>query len=278
VVAAIIFAAAARLIGENARVLMDTAPADAREQARRAVESVGGGLELRRLRLRESGGRYFADAVVAVPPGAAVVEGHATADVVEDAVREALPGTDVVVHVEPQQEGLDLRDRVLAVALAEPLVREAHDIVLYQHDGEVSISLHLKLPADTSLDATHEVAERVEATLRAEPTVRSVQTHLEPLERPLATATAKPDHTGDETVIRQLVSQRTGQPPPELSLLDTVAGCVVFLTICVDSSIGLGEAHQTASRLEEDIRARRPELADVVVHTEPGHRERSTRR
>jgi cation diffusion facilitator family transporter len=278
VVAAIIFAAAARLIGENARVLMDTAPADAREQARRAVESVGGGFELRRLRLRASGGRYFADAVVAVPPGAAVVEGHATADVVEDAVRAALPDTDVVVHVEPRQEGLDLRDRVLAVGLAEPLVREAHDIVLYQHNGEVSISLHLKLPADTSLDAAHEVAERVEATLRAEPTVRSVQTHLEPLEQPLATATATSADTGDETVIRRLVSQRTGQPPRELSLLDTVAGRVVFLTICVASSVGLAEAHQTASRLEEDIRTRRPELADVVVHTEPGHRERSTRR
>ncbi len=269
VVAGIIFAAAARLTLENARVLMDTSPADAREQARQAVEAVGGGLELRRLRLRESGGRYFADAVVAVPPGAAVIEGHATADVVEDAVRGALPGSDVVVHVEPRQEGLDLRERALAIALAEPLVREVHDIVLYQHNGDVSISLHLKLPAETELETAHEAAERVESALRAQPGVRDVQTHLEPLEEPLPITDEQPDAVGDEAAIRLLVSRRTGRPPRELSILETAAGRVVFLTVAVDETIGLAEAHRAASELEEDIRRDRPDLGDVVVHTEP---------
>ena len=147
VVAGIIFAAASRLIYENARVLMDTTPADARAQAEAAISGLGDAVELRRLRLRESGGRYFADAVVGVPPGQAVVESHNTADAVEAAVRDALPETDVVVHLEPRREGLDLRDRVLAIALAEPLVREAHDIAIYEHDGRVSVSLHLKLDA-----------------------------------------------------------------------------------------------------------------------------------
>src|SRR5690349_17864064 len=91
IVAFIIFAAAARLIYDNARVLMDTAPAQANQEARDAVEALGEGIDLRRLRLRESGGRYFADAVVAVPPGQAVVEGHVTADDVEEAIRGALP-------------------------------------------------------------------------------------------------------------------------------------------------------------------------------------------
>jgi Dimerisation domain of Zinc Transporter len=81
--------------------------------------------------LRESGGRYFADAVVGVLPGQAVVESHATADAAETAVRQALPDTGVVVHLEPRQEGLDLRDWALAIALAEPLVREAHNISIY---------------------------------------------------------------------------------------------------------------------------------------------------
>src|SRR2546429_5956690 len=41
-------------------------------------------VELRRLRLRESAGRYFADVVVNVPPGQAVVEGHRAADLLAD--------------------------------------------------------------------------------------------------------------------------------------------------------------------------------------------------
>src|SRR5579884_123493 len=121
VVACIIFAAAARLIYENARVLMDTTPTVARAQAEAAIHGLGDAIELRRLRLRESGGRYFADAVVGVPPGQPLVESHTTADAVEAAVRDALPDTDVVVHLEPRREGLDLRDRVLAIALAEPM-------------------------------------------------------------------------------------------------------------------------------------------------------------
>ncbi len=268
VVACIIFAAALRLVRDNASVLMDTAPADAAERAEQAVQALGGDVELRRLRMRESGGRYFADAVVGVSPGAAIVEGHATADEVENAVREALPGADVVVHVEPRREGLELRDRVLAEALTEPLVREAHDITLYEHDGRVSVSLHLKMPADAGLDEAHEAAERVEARIRAEPGVAEVHTHLEPLEQPLAAA-----FTGDEgdagRRLRELVLKSTGQPPRELATMQTSGGEVVFVTVLVSPNLGLAGAHELASRLEDDIRRAEPGIADVVVHTEP---------
>jgi cation diffusion facilitator family transporter len=272
VVACIIFGAAGRLIYENARVLMDTAPADARARAEQAINDLGDAVELRRLRLRESGGHYFADAVVVVPPGQAIVEGHSTADSVEAAVRDALPDSDVVVHLEPRREGLDLRDRALAVALAEPLVREAHDITIYEHDGRVSISLHLKMAADVSVGEAHEVAERVEAALRAEPGVDDVHTHLEPLEQPVA---ARPDEDGDtpdekqRRRITRLVEDRTGQPPRELRLLHAAGGLVVFVSVAVPADMTLPDAHELASRLEDDIRAGQPHMQDVVVHTEP---------
>jgi cation diffusion facilitator family transporter len=272
IVAFIIFIAAGRLIYENARVLMDTAPADARAQAQEAIDSLGDGVELRRLRLRESGGRYFADAVVAVPPGQAVVEGHETADSVEAAVREALPETDVVVHLEPRREGLDLRDRALAVALAEPLVREAHDITIYEHQGNVSLSLHLKLDPDVTVRDAHDVAERVEAALCAEAGVEDVHTHLEPLERPVA---ARPDearrHPDDvqRRRINDLVRERTGQPPRTLRLLQAAGGLVVFVSVAVPADMSLPAAHELASRLEDEVRGGQPHMLDVVVHTEP---------
>ena len=91
-VAGIIFATALRLIAENANILMDRTPSEAREAAERAIADLGADIELDRLRLRESAGRYFADVVVTVPPGQAVVEGHQTADRIEAAVEDALPG------------------------------------------------------------------------------------------------------------------------------------------------------------------------------------------
>jgi cation diffusion facilitator family transporter len=272
VVACIIFAAAGRLIYENARVLMDTTPADAQARAEAAITGLGDDIELRRLRLRESGGQYFADAVVGVPPGQAVVEGHGTADAVEAAVRDALPDTDVIVHLEPRRRGLDLRDRALAVALAEPLVREAHDIAIYQTGDGASVSLHLKLAPDVSIGEAHDVAERVETTLRAEAGVDDVQTHLEPLEQPVA---ARPDgdrsHAADSERerISALVRERTGQAPRELRLLHAAGGLVVFVSVAVPADMALSDAHDLASRLEDDIREGQPHMQDVVVHTEP---------
>jgi cation diffusion facilitator family transporter len=272
VVAVIIFAAAGRLIYENGRVLMDTAPADARARAEQAINDLDDDVELRRLRVRESGGRYFADAVVTVPPGQAIVEGHGTADAVEDAVHKVLPDSDVVVHLEPRRHGLDLRDRALAVALAEPLVREAHDITIYSHDGRVSVSLHLKVAADVAVGSAHDVAERVEAALRAEPGVDDVHTHLEPLEQPVATRPEDDRGEPDETQrqrIGQLVQDRTGQPPRELRLLHAAGGLVVFVSVGVRAQMSLPDAHELASRLEDDIRLGQPHMQDVVVHTEP---------
>ncbi|MEA2127559.1 MAG: hypothetical protein QOJ85_450 [Solirubrobacteraceae bacterium] len=272
VVAVIIFGAAGRLIYENGRVLMDTTPADARARAEQAINDLGDEVELRRLRVRESGGHYFADAVVAVPPGQAIVQGHGTADTVEAAVREALPDTDVVVHLEPRRDGLELRDRALAIALAEPLVREAHDITIYEHDGRVSLSLHLKTDADVAIGEAHDVAERVEAQLREEPGVDDVHTHLEPLEQPVAARPdvdcAAPDDVLRERVT-QLVNDRTGKAPRQLRLLHAAGGLVVFVSVAVPADMALPDAHELASRLEDDIRDGQPHMQDVVVHTEP---------
>src|ERR1035437_682685 len=80
----------------NARVRMHTTPAEAHARAHAAISDLSDDIELRRLRVRESGGHYFAEAVVAVRPGQAVIEGQGTADHIDAAVRRALPDSDVV--------------------------------------------------------------------------------------------------------------------------------------------------------------------------------------
>src|SRR5580692_2290632 len=269
-VAAIIFAAAIRLIVNNTNALMDHVPAQTRTTAERAIAGLGEDIELDRLRLRESAGRYFADVVVSVPPGQAVVEGHRAADLVENALEQALPGSDVVVHVEPRRQGLDLRDRVLAIALSEPLVKEAHDVTIFEQRGSSSVSLHLKFPADLDLRRAHEIAERVEQAIRARPGVGDVQTHLEPLELPLAARA--PDDDADARIgsaIEQLVCARTGSAPQRLRLFSTDAGHVLFLTLVVDPDESLTDAHHLAGELEEQLRKQIPGIAEVIVHTEP---------
>jgi cation diffusion facilitator family transporter len=264
-VAALVIGAAGRLLRRNVNVLMDRAPADAEDAARRAIARLEPPVELRRLRVRESGGAHFADVVIGIAPGAAVGQGHAAADRVEEAVRAQLPDADVVVHVEPRS-GESIRERALAAALGVPRVREIHNLAVLEVDGGVEVSLHLKLPGDLSLGEAHGIAEDVERAIAdAVPEVSDVRTHLEPL----AETAAGREIAVDESAVSRVVADETGSPPREVRFVRTDEGIVVFLTVALGPEGSLADAHGRASAVEERVRETVPGVADVVVHTEP---------
>ena len=270
-VALLVLVAAGRLMRRNVDVLMDRAPADAYEAARLAIAERVPGVSLRRLRLRQSAGRHFADVVIGVPPGAAVGQGHAAADAVEEAVQQALPESDVVVHVEPEREEAALRERAQEAAQNAPHVREIHNVNVLTFDGRTEISLHLKLPGTLSLGEAHGISEDVErAIVKALPEVSAVQTHLEPLaEEAEGRRPAAHEIEIDTESVLRIVREETGAPPRELRFLDTEDGLLAFLTLALDPRSELQVAHAMASAIEERIRRERPDIAEVIVHTEP---------
>lgn len=269
-VACIVLLAASRLMRRNVDVLMDIAPADAEEAARVAITDIRPAVELRRLRMRQAAGRYFADVVIGVNFDAAVGQGHAVADAVERAVQSALPEADVVVHVEPRDEAA-VRERAHAAALGVRRVREVHNVSVFAVGGGTELSLHIKLPGDLSLDDAHEIAEEVERAIReAVPEIDAVQTHLEPLaEEGSGTRPGEKEVADDHDVVTRIVRETTGHEPAELRFLHTDEGLVAYLTLHLTSGTALADAHAQASHIEEQIRRERPDIADVLVHTEP---------
>jgi cation diffusion facilitator family transporter len=265
-VGVLVLLAAARLMKVNVDVLMDRAPAEAEAAALSAIGAIRPEVELRRLRMRQAGGQQFADVVIGVPTGAPVAQGHAAADAVEAAVGGALPNADVVVHVEPIEDS-SLRERVHAAAIGVRGVREVHNLALVDVDGRTDVSLHVKLPGDLSLDEAHDIAEQLETGIRtAVPEIAGVQTHLEPLTE---TRAAHEVAIEDEAFVRRVVKEATGGEPRELRFLRTDGGLVAFVTLGLDGSSRLDDAHARASEIEERIRRERPDIADVIVHTEP---------
>jgi divalent metal cation (Fe/Co/Zn/Cd) transporter len=251
---------------------MDTTPQDAYAEALAAAAAAAPGAEVQRLRVRESGGRYFADVVVGVSPAQPVLESHQTADAIERAVHSALPDSDVVVHLEPGGRDLSLRDRILAVALAPPEVKEVHDVNVFEQEHGTIVTMHVKFDRTTPLAAAHRVADDIEARLRALDGIAEARTHLEPIEPEHRTARDPDDPGAIEGEIRALVSRMTGEAPGDLRVLSTRAGLVILLTIAVDPDLSLRDAHDVAGPLEAAIRAEHPEIAEVVVHTEPARR------
>jgi cation diffusion facilitator family transporter len=265
-VAGLVVAAAWRLLKRNVDVLMDRAPVGAEEAARAAIAALDPPVELRRLRVRESGGAHFVDVDIGIAPGAAVGQGHAAADRVEAALEERLPELDVVVHVEPREAEAGIRERVLAAALGVPHVREIHNLAVLDVDGRVEVSLHLKLPGELALAEAHDRAEDVEhAILSAVPEVEDVRTHIEPLTDELAGREIEVDPEAVERVVREEI----GSAPRELRFVRTDDGVVAFLTLALGGDETLADAHALASAVEERVREAVPGVADVVVHTEP---------
>ena len=130
--------------------------------------------------------------------------------------------------------------------------------------GTTELSLHLKLPGELSLEEAHEVAERVELTItEAVPQIGAVQTHIEPLAEASAAVELAP---GD---VERIAREVAGAPPRAVRLLRTDEGLVAFLTLGLDPASTLADAHARASEVEERLRAEHPEIADVIVHTEP---------
>ena len=271
VVAALVVVAAVRLMRRNVDVLMDATPEEAQAAARAAIASAEPEIELRRLRVRAAAGRNFVEATIAVPPDAALGEGHAVADSIEEAVSQALPGSDVVVHVEPGSAAGDLRERASAAALTVRGVREVHNVRTTDVDGHTELSLHLKLPAALDLGAAHDIACAVEAAIhQAVPEVIDIHTHIEPLST--GAEGAEPQHrevAQEERVVRRIVRDLTGGPAEDLRFRAGDDGLVVLLTVRLEADQTLDQAHGVASELERRIREQAPAIDEVIVHTEP---------
>jgi len=107
--------------------------------------------------MREVGGVHFADVVIGMEPGAGLAHGHAVASAIEEAIERALPGSDVVVHVEPDTE-------------------------LGPHDaprGPVVV-LTLRLAPEASPTDAGALAEEIERSVRAEhPEIEDVSVHTD---------------------------------------------------------------------------------------------------
>jgi divalent metal cation (Fe/Co/Zn/Cd) transporter len=143
-------------------------------------------------------------------------------------------------------------------------VREIHNLSVVSLDGATALSLHLKLPGDLTLEEAHELAEDVEqAILDAVPEIGSVQTHLEPL------AETGAGEVVEAAELEAAVERAAGGRPRELRLMRTEKGVVAFLTLGLDPDSTLAAAHARASEVEERLRRARPDVADVIVHTEP---------
>jgi cation diffusion facilitator family transporter len=107
--------AAIGLVRRSIDGLMDHAlPADEQVRARAAIEAhLEPGMDYHAVRTRRAGSRRFVDFHLLVPGRLTVQRAHEVTGRIEDALRSALPGSEVTVHVEPIEERDSWEDSAL---------------------------------------------------------------------------------------------------------------------------------------------------------------------
>ncbi len=73
----------------------------------------------------------------------------------------------------------------------------------------------------------------------------------------------------DRALITEVVVRHTGAEPSDVRFRDSDRGRIALVTASVPGKQPLEAAHRRAGLIEADVRDERPELADVIVHTEP---------
>lgn len=274
-VSAAVAIAALRLGKRSVDVLMDRAPQARLEEIEAAAAAAPGVTEARRVRVRGSGERLFADVTVATGRTVSLERAHDIAEGVEREIAAVAPGADVVVHVEPTAETSGFVERVQAAASRAEGVHEVHNVLVHAFSDanrqKLHVTLHAKVRPGLSLAEAHDVADRVEEQVIAElgDDVR-VDSHIEPLE---PTAPGR-DVTDVRTDLVESIRKIAAEEADVLDcheILVTESGGELSIVAHVHgrSALSLSRLHEASQRIEHRLHAEHPEIGHVLIHFEP---------
>jgi len=252
--------------------LLDEAPPGliARLERHCRVEGVEG---IRRLRVRMSGPQGFVDVSLSVPAGTTLVQGHAIADQVESAVRELVPGADVLVHVEPEEA------RAGAGKLTVGTIRDlaalhglpVHNVRITRLGRRSMVELHVEVAAELNVTQAHALVDRFEQVLQSKHgDVERVVTHIEPAgqEADDADEAAQPEQV--ERVVRGVVgADPIAVEHRDLRVSSRGRTLDLSFTCLVPADASVPAAHRCTERVETAIRASLDRVGTVSIHVEP---------
>jgi cation diffusion facilitator family transporter len=270
-VAVLVIWVSLRLGKKSVADLLDSIPPELHEQVTAVAAGVPGVEEVRKLRLRRSGPEVFADLTLSVNHATPFERTHQIADAAESAVREVIPGADVIVHVEPvtrDDEGLLETVRVLAARHG----LGAHGIRIYEEHDRRSIELHLEVSESLNLEQAHAQATGFESELRRKAAyLDRIVSHIEPSGDDSATRHATPvGQVQIEKTISEFLAANPNAPTiHDISVQRTDDELAVSFHCTLDPATKITDAHVLTERIESHLRKRISNLGRVVIHVEP---------
>jgi cation diffusion facilitator family transporter len=186
---------------EPADRAIDARDEDAPEVARAIASRMG--LAAHNINVEEILGMRSMELHLEVDDTLSVGAAHQQATAFEKALHDALPGIgQIVTHLEPTAVSgstyrAEPKDEAQVLEVLHELAREdsfhchPHNVTVRRTGGELAISFHCALDADTAITTAHTITEQVEHALRDRlPHLGRVVIHVEPLSDPSRKPTA----------------------------------------------------------------------------------------
>jgi len=269
-VACIVVYVSWRLARQTIDALLDGAPAGVRTRIIDQVSQVDGVLAVQRVRIRRGGSKYFADVSVAMSRTVTFQKSEQVTDEVARAVRELLPGADVVVNATArasQQE--NLFDRVRAVATKNNL--NVHDINVQDVNGLLHVEQHVELDERMSLREAHDRVTMLEREMQLEiPEISSILTHIESELATIEATDGVVESPGYQSRVQSVTAGFTEVIDAHDLVFKRVGGRLYLSLHCtMRDDLPLSRVHDVQTAVESRIRQELPDVFRVLIHPEP---------
>jgi len=276
IVAGIVIHVSFQLGKRTVSALLDAVPAELTAEIGQAI-MVPGVLRAGRVRARRSGADAFADVTVMVARDTSLEQAHDIAAAVEEEVHNIMPGSDVMVHLDPVESDNESMLQVIRLTAARHGLG-VHGIRIYNIHGKEYMEQHIEVSEDYTLEKAHAQTTRFEEALHdLFPRLAQIITHIEPVGD--SSARRQPGQADPGQIRRVLLAlpevREAGLDIHDL-LVNSVGGELnIAFHYALASDLPITDAHLLTERIERSLRQRIPNLGRVVIHTEPrSHPER----
>ena len=264
VVAGLILHVCKELGMQSINNLMDKQSGEASEKVRSIMAERMPTYPVSRLRVRESGARYYVDMEVQVPCDLHVDTAHEIADAIEVLVNSTLENAETMVHMQPAQHLPETPEFIIRrLALAHRF--GVHGLVLFHTDEQQFIvAVDLELPAEATLESWQVAIDAFRKEVKRNLKADLVALHVEPDLRHLPHYSDELPEDWEEQV-RQAMIQRGAPLPSSITCHTRGAERLCLITIPRENRLTVEESHARLTRLNKKLAERLPHVARIMV-------------
>lgn len=255
-----------RLVRTSVTELSDAASKGLTERIQKVILSEEGVLKNENLRARHVGSKTFIETTVQVSEAMSLDEGHALASRLEGKLGKTFGNVEATIHIEPAENAAGMKQLVEKLAMVEN-VRGVHEVSTVYAGGKLYITLHAIVDPKLSVEAAHNIAEKVEKKMYTEiRQLEHVTVHVEPAGEVRGVEIS-------DAELKSIISRATdgfSQSFRVDKILTYLAGGKRYVNMdcCFTKQITIAEAHSLASKVEKEVKERFVD-AVVTVHIEP---------